>query len=79
MKVSSKILDKWSARRTRGDITRLTSYTKKSKPTIIRALKHGEASENIILKISQFYSEKKIISAKEIESQALNILSHGEG
>ena len=79
MKVSSKLLNKWSARRTRGDIRRLTYFTKKSKPTIIKALKHGEASENIILKISEYYSERKISTAKEIELQALNLLSNGKG
>ena len=79
MKVSSKLLDTWRARRTRGDVTRLTFYTERSKPTIIRALTHGEASEKIILKISKFYSEKKVATAEEIELQALNLLSHGEG
>ena len=79
MKVSSKLLNTWSAMRTRGDLKRLISYTEKSKPTIIKALKHGEASEKVILKISRFYSEKEITTPEEIELQALNLFSNGKG
>ncbi|MGN6802378.1 MAG: hypothetical protein ACTHJN_10755 [Ginsengibacter sp.] len=78
MKISEKIMKAWSEKRTRGDVSRLTNYTKASKPTIIRALNHGEASESIILKISRFYSEKKLATPEEIESEALKLFAHGQ-
>ena len=79
MEISSTILKAWNVKRTRGDVARLTEYTKASKPTIIKAINNGQGSEKMILKISRYYSEKKVSTPKEIESQALNILSNGEG
>jgi hypothetical protein len=76
MKISEKILNAWKKNRTRGDIRRLIEYTKASKPTIIKAVNHGEASAEIILKISKFYSEKKSLTPQEIESRALNLISN---
>lgn len=76
MQISTQLLEAWKERRTRGDIRRLVVYTQASKPTIIRAIKHGQANEEIILKISRFYSEK--ISAEDIQSQALNLLSNAK-
>lgn len=74
MKISSKLLKAWSAKRTRGDIPRLVEFANASKPTIIKALKHGQGNEQIILKISRFYSERN--TQKEIESTALNLISN---
>ena len=78
MKISTKILKVWSEKRTRGDIKRLKAYTNASKPTIIKAFKDGEANEEIILRISRFYSEKKLSTPKEIESKALKLLADGK-
>lgn len=72
MKISSKLLKAWSLKRTRGDVSRLVTYVKASKPTIIKAINHGEASEKMILKISRFYSEKRTV--EDIESKALNLV-----
>ena len=72
MKISSKLLKAWRVKRSRGDVSRLVTYVKASKPTIIKAINHGEASEKIILKISRFYSEKRTV--KDIELKALNIV-----
>ena len=66
----------WNAKRTRGDIQQLVIYTKTSKPTILKAIKHGQGSEKIILKISRFYSEKK--TKKDIEFKALNLASNAK-
>lgn len=77
MKISTKLLKHWAKKHSRGDVSRLTHHTKVSKPTIIKALKHGEANEEIILKISQYYSEKKPAFQKEIEIKALKMFSHG--
>ena len=77
MKISTKLLKAWNERRTRGDIPLLIKYTSASKPTIIKAIKHGQGNEEIILKISSFYSERK--TGKDIQSKALNLLSNGEG
>ena len=76
MQISPQLLKAWSEKRTRGDISRLVTFTESSKPTVIRAIKHGQGNEEIILKISQFYSEKK--SKKEIQSTALNLVSNGQ-
>ncbi|MDQ2718211.1 MAG: hypothetical protein M3Z26_00415 [Bacteroidota bacterium] len=78
MKISAKLIKAWNEKRTRGDIRRLTEYTKASKPTIIKAVTHGEATEAIILKISIFYSEKKLATPQEIELKALNIISNAK-
>ena len=74
MKISDNILAIWSKNHTRGDVSRLTDYTNVSKPTIIKAIKHGHGSEEIILKISQYYSEK----IREVEEKALKMFSHGK-
>ena len=76
MKISTKLLKAWDEKRTRGDISRLIKYTRTSKPTVIKAIKHGQGNEEIILKISRFYSEKK--TGKDIQSKALNLLSNGK-
>ena len=68
----------WNVKRTRGDVARLIEYTQASKPTIIKALNYGEGSETMILKISRFYSEKKVSTSKEIELEALNLISNGK-
>jgi hypothetical protein len=75
MKISPKLLRVWNEKRTRGDIPRLMAFTQVSKPTIIRAIKHGQGNEEIVLKISQFFSEKE--TEKDIESKALNLLING--
>lgn len=76
MKISGQLLKAWRQKRTRGDIRSLVEYTQCSKPTIIKALTHGHANEEIILKISEYYSEKP--STQEIHSKALNLVSNGK-
>lgn len=76
MEISTTLLSAWRQKRTHGDIRRLVEYTGASKPTVIKALRHGRASPEMILKISQFYSEK--VSAQDVYSTALNILSNGK-
>ena len=77
MKIPTKIFRLWCEKHSRGDVLRLVKFTKASKPTIIKAIRHGEASEENILKISKYYSEKKVASEKEIESKALKLLING--
>ena len=79
MEVPHKILKAWNSKRSRGDVAKLVSQTKLSKPTIIKAINHGQASEKIILKICRFYSEKKILTPKEFETQALILLNGNDG
>lgn len=76
MKISNRLMKAWQEKRTRGDIRRLVEYTQTSKPTIIKALNHGHATEKIILKISQFYSEKA--SVQDINTKALNLIYDGK-
>jgi len=74
MKIPVKILRLWTKKHSRGDVSRLTHFTKASKPTIIKALRHGEANGEIILKISKYYSEKQ---PDEIENKALKMFTNG--
>ena len=76
MKIPDKILKLWIKKHSRGDVSQLVLFTKVSKPTIIKAIKHGEANEKNILKISQYYSEKKTITQKEIEIEALKMFEN---
>lgn len=76
MKVSEKIIKAWNEKRTRGDIKRLMAYTNASKPTVIKALTHREATPEIILKISEFYSEKIILTPEDVEIKALKLISN---
>ena len=76
MKIPQQILKVWHKKHSRGDVSRLIDFTKVSKPTVIKALRHGEANEEMILKISRYYSEKKTTRQQEIIKQALKILSH---
>ena len=59
MKIPQQILRIWNKKHSRGDVSRLIHYTQVSKPTIIKAIRHGQANEDTILKISRYYSEKK--------------------
>ena len=77
MKIPTKLLKIWCSKHSRGDVSRLISFANASKPTIIKAIKHGEANEEIILKISKYYSEKKIITEKEIAVKAFKIFENG--
>lgn len=73
MKISDKILKTWSENHSHGDVLRLIDFTNLSKPTIIKAIKHGYGSERVILKISQYYSRR----IRKVEDKALNMFSHG--
>lgn len=74
MKISEKILSIWSENHSYGDVSKLMDFTNVSKPTIIKAIKHGRASEEVILKISKYYSEK----IREVEVESLKMFSHGK-
>ena len=75
MKIPQQILRVWNKKHSRGDVSRLIHFTEASKPTIIKALRHGQANEEIILKISRYYSEKKTTGQQDIIKQALKMLS----
>ena len=75
MKIPQQILKVWNKKHSRGDVSRLIHFTRVSKPTIIKALRHGQANEEIILKISRYYSEKKTTGQQDIIKQALKMLS----
>ena len=77
MKIPTKILKLWDKKHSRGDVSRLILFTKASKPTIIKAIRHGHANEEIILKISQYYSEKKTTAQEEIVIKALKLFTNG--
>lgn len=76
MKIPQQILKVWNKKHSRGDVSRLIDFTKVSKPTIIKAIRHGQANNEMILKISRYYSEKKTTGQHEIIRQALKILSN---
>jgi len=75
MKIPQQILRVWNKKHSRGDVSRLIHFTQVSKPTIIKAIRHGQANEEMILKISRFYSEKKITVEQDIIREALKMLS----
>jgi len=75
MKIPQQILRVWNKKHSRGDVSRLIHFTQASKPTIIKAIRHGQANEEMILKISRFYSEKKITVEQDIIREALKMLS----
>ena len=75
MKIPQQILRIWNKKHSRGDVSRLIQFTQVSKPTIIKAIRHGQANEEMILKISRYYSEKKTTVEQDIIRQALKMLS----
>ena len=75
MKIPQQILRIWNKKHSRGDVSRLIHYTQVSKPTIIKAIRHGQANEEMILKISRYYSEKKTTVEQDIIREALKMLS----
>lgn len=77
MNIPPKIFKLWLKKHSRGDVSKLVDFTKASKPTIIKAIRHGHANEKIILKISEYYSEKQTPSRKDIEIKALKLLENG--
>ena len=73
-RVPKAVLNQWKNRQTRGDVTKLTEVTGYSKPTIIRALKHGLASSELVLDISRYFS-KKANEMTQLEERALKLLN----
>ncbi|MEX6688867.1 hypothetical protein QTN47_15270 [Danxiaibacter flavus] len=63
----------WKEKQTRGDVKKLVTYTRKSKPVIIRALNKQMASVELILKISTYFSHKPD-AGQQVEQIALQIL-----
>ena len=75
MKIPQQILKVWNKKHSRGDVSRLIHFTQVSKPTIIKAIRPGQANEEMILKISRYYSEKKTTVEQDIIREALKMLS----
>ena len=73
-KVPEKVIRIWKQKQSRGDVARLTTYTGLSKPTIIKALRHGIAQPELVLKISRYFSKKPLASTAHLEQKALDIL-----
>ena len=72
-KVPNSVFTAWKKLKSRGDVANLIVETGFSKPTIIQALKHGKASQELILNISRYFSEKES-NFLEVEKKALAIL-----
>jgi mannose/fructose-specific phosphotransferase system component IIA len=72
-KVPATIYNAWKRLQSRGDVAQLTSLTGLSKPTIIQALKHRKANQELILEISKYFSKKEQ-KAVELEKKVLKIL-----
>lgn len=78
IKVPAKVLDVWKKKQSRGDIQKLVKLLSLSKPTIIQAVKHGQASSDLILKISRYYSKKEQPTVRELETKALEIMNQND-
>lgn len=72
-KVPATIFNAWKRLQTRGDVAKLTELTGYSKPTIIQALKHRKANQDLILEISKYFSKKEQQSI-DMEKKALKLL-----
>jgi hypothetical protein len=72
-KVPATIFNAWKRLQTRGDVARLTSITGHSKPTIIQALKHRKANQELMLEISKYFSKKEQ-QTLDLEKKALKLL-----
>lgn len=73
--VPKKVLEVWKQKKSRGDVNNLIRFTGLSKPIIIKALRHGIARPELVLKISRYYSKKRMDTPDEVEQKALKILS----
>jgi hypothetical protein len=73
-KVPQKVKSIWDEKKRRGDVARLTAYTGLSKPTIIKALRHGIARPELVLKISKYFSKQPLTNPLHLEQKALDIL-----
>lgn len=78
IKVPAKVLDAWRKKQSRGDIQKLVKLLNLSKPTIIQAIKHGQAGNDLILKISRYYSRKEWPTTREVERKALQIMNQND-
>lgn len=58
MKMPPKILSNWKRNYSHGDITLISEQTKKSRPTITRALQGKSASPELIKQIDSFYQKR---------------------
>lgn len=58
MQVSTEILNDWKINLDPGDKKKLVEYAKVSAPTITEAFE-GNASEELIKRINQFFTDKK--------------------
>lgn len=73
MEVPISVMNEWKNRKKRGDISAIHQATGMSRVTINKAL-NGRASAEVILKISEYYSSKEIITPQEIEAAALRMM-----
>lgn len=75
MEVPKAVLEEWHRRKKRGDISAINKSIGLSRVTITKAINQGKASADVILKISEYYSDKEItITPQELEEKALQIL-----
>ena len=73
--VPAKVFSAWKEKKSRGDVAKLMAFTGLSKPVIIKALKHGQAKPELVLKISRYYSKKPLQTAEHLEEKAMAILN----
>lgn len=59
MKIPTKILLNWKRYYSHGDVKKISEITKKSRPTITRALSGNDASPELIAEIDGFYQQRK--------------------
>lgn len=59
MKVSKEILEFWKENVDHGDKGKIQLKSGLSYPTITEAIENGEASEETIIKINDFFKDKK--------------------
>ena len=78
MRVPEVVLKEWLSRKQRGDISAIHRLTGFSRVTINKALSNGNASAEVILEISKYYSDKEIVTPQEVEAQAMKILKNNK-
>lgn len=71
--VPTSVFNAWKKLQTRGDVAKLTALSGVSKPTIIQALKHRRANQELVLTITKYFC-KKGQYAVEMEKKALKLL-----
>lgn len=58
MKIPTKLLDKWGALKSEGDIQKIADNANVTRQTIRNAFKNNECSDDVFKAIADFYEEK---------------------